>query len=415
MPKTKRVVGRLAGKKLGKYTKVMKKRPSSNKRTYKRKRTYKKKKMYKRKYTKKTSYKTKFRGFPLVHVCIERGEILTINATSQLQYLGHHSTPRSLMYRAVWLAAFHKLMQKASVAPRTATSQYIFSATTQIGVGYRKGLVSASAPYGPFGYLQENWTPGAGNRTAEEFAIWAMQPARPWNSSVEISEFCRLVTADSSFSGAIRPNVEIDLTALRINYEAKSSLKMQNRSKTGTSTEADVVDDVPLYGKLYRGYGTGPTHDDHTIATNFHADDTFGVIKQVGISDLLEPAPANQFQNVVAAGKIGLNAGQIKTSILTDKRSFLFNTLIQHIRGNSGEIYTGTFTAYTSASLLKYRLDFKLGRYELAGLEKVMDVDSTPIVIAYECQHDIKVGAYEGKPRNMSTYFKSVVGTLSTA
>lgn len=413
MPKTKRVVGRLAGKKLGRYTKV-KKRPSMKKRTFKKKRTYKKK-MYKRKIVKKTSYKTKFRGFPLVHVCVERGEILTINAVNQLQYLGHHSTPTSLMYRALWLAAFHKLMEKASVVPRSADSQYAFSATTQIGVGYRRALINTGTPYDPQNYTQENWTPGAGNRTAEEFAIWAMASVRPWNSVTEITEFVRLVTADSSFNAAVRPNVEVDLMGMKIKYEAKSSLKIQNRSKTGASTEADVVDDVPLYGRLYRGYGTGPTHDDHTIATNFHADNTFGVIKQEGKSGLLEPGTPHQFKNVVAAGKIGLNAGQIKTSVITDTRTFDFNTLIQHIRGNSGAIYEGNFVTYTSASLLRFRTDYKLGRYELACLEKVMNVDSTQIVIAYECQHDIKVGAYEGRRRNMSMYFKSVPGTLSTA
>lgn len=349
-----------------------------------------------------------------VHMVVERGEVLTLGSTSQVQFVGHHTTPEAILLRGMWMAAFNKLMGKAAAVPVNETNtQYNFLANTFITITYRKSLQDAVAPYNPAARSFESYQPGLGSYSPEQFADWALSDARPWNNTNEIVDFSRMTIQDTTFNPDIRLNTEILLSEMSVTYFAKSALKMQNRSKTGTSTEADVIDDVPLYGKTYFGNGRGPILMNDVNQTKFVADNYFGVIKQAGYSGgVEEPVDPSDFRYVKRSGKIAIAAGQIKTSVIKDQRTISWNRLYE-LAGTRKSNF-GRQDVISNQSSLKYYSNRALGKFEVCGLEKVMNVDNTiPIVIAYECQHDLVIKLKQKRKQIAGIYFKSNVGTLA--
>lgn len=347
-----------------------------------------------RKVKKSKKYRMRKRGG--VNFVVERGKVVT--GTESL-YIGHTSTPMNTLLRATWVAIFNKLMDKASIQPYGSQNGITFLATTIISVSYK---------FEGVGITQENYTPGAGSVTGLLFADWAMNNARPWNNNANNAniEFYRVLVADySSYNANIRSNVEIKLWGTKINYIAKSSLKMQNRTRTGTSTSTDVIDDVPIYGKSYGGKGYGPTYADPTVGTgsiSLTADSGFGVIEYAPIvseNGLQEPFDPIELARCRTAGKISIDPGQIKTSVVTDKRSVYFNTLMR--------MFLPRISLTTAPPKTP---GLRVGNYKMYGLEKVMNVDNAVILtLAYECQHNLTLEVKETRTKVVTSYFTSSV------
>jgi len=160
---------------------------------------------------------------------------------------------------------------------------------------------------------------------------------------------------------------------------SKSSLKMQNRTVNSSGNdEADDVDNVPLYGKVYQGPGNYFLVNDNyynpliTFQSNYLVD---GYDKT---SDLCEPPPLGQMQRCRTIGKAHLDPGQIKTSVLTDTRKLNINQL-NSIIGKS-EATSNTLPLGKQRSFIYEKM-----------IQAVATTDITAIKMAYEV--DLKTGA----------------------
>jgi len=338
------------------------------------------KKLLGKKFLKRGDTKLRLKGgYNLIR---ETGEVQSRG--QHCAYIGHTSTILTDLHRAVWGALFNKLMFKASVLQWGPTSTVTFDVNTSINIQYKIA--------GTGSLVNEQYAPGAVSVSPDTFITWATSNLRPWNDNTVNEtrfEFYRMSVNCSSYNPEIRSNVEINLFNTQIKYFCKSALKIQNRSKTGTSTEADVVDDVPLYGKAYYGKGQGPVLNAPLSSTiNLIADSTTGVIFPATVTDsfLQEPLNPIELAKVKSYGKISINPGQIKTSVVIERKTMYFNTLMAKLIPRRGLASNNC----------------PLGKFRLMALEKIMHVDATLINLAYECQCNTTVAITE-KKRQLQT------------
>lgn len=199
---------------------------------------------------------------------------------------------------------------------------------------------------------------------------------------------------------------ELDLEFTKVNVYVKSSLKVQNRSVTVVGNqEADDVDNVPLYGKSYTGRGTGllirDTQRQNNTSNSFGSDVRHGLMAYVAATDLSqslrEPPVGTIFANAKRSGKVKLEPGSIKSSVLTFKKNISFNSMIQMMVPQLCGFASGLFRQYS-----------QVGNCRVFAMEKILDDGAGGnIVAAYEINDNISVGLFSWKPRGtMNTYIK---------
>lgn len=127
------------------------------------------------------------------------------------------------------------------------------------------------------------------------------------------------------------PSVRLDLEHSYISSYFKSSMKIQNRTVNGIDTATDEVDNVPLYGRQYGGTGNGAEWqgqhngpDTKKFISNYNSGYIEG---SANSDDLKEPIHQMYFKYVTQKGKIHLDPGYIKTSVLTYKRNSSISVL----------------------------------------------------------------------------------------
>jgi len=186
---------------------------------------------------------------------------------------------------------------------------------------------------------------------------------------------------------AVNKTVQIDLRFLTFEYKCKSSLKMQNRSRNSLGTEADEVDNVPLNGRSYETSGTGFTYLDfnrRAIANvPFIIDPISGVITYNGDDDatnnLKEPPKAKFFLQSKYSGKLVLEPGHIKTSILTETKRMSLEKLVLLSKGD-----------FTSLKVLA-----RIGKSRMFALEKMISTNDGVAELAtsvfFENNYDLNV------------------------
>ncbi|MEY3324805.1 MAG: Lake Sarah-associated circular virus [Bacteroidota bacterium] len=123
---------------------------------------------------------------------------------------------------------------------------------------------------------------------------------------------------------------KLDMEKASIDLYSKSSLKMQNQTVADVDDkELDSVDNVPLIGKQYDGSGNYIQiektfyYPGASIVGNYYANG-FGPG-----SGLAEPQPLSVVKRANRVGSLKLQPGIIKTSVLTHRRKFNINTLLQ--------------------------------------------------------------------------------------
>lgn len=172
-----------------------------------------------------------------------------------------------------------------------------------------------------------------------------------------------------------------DLSAAMFTYRSKSALKLQNRTINSTGlTEADEVDNVPLYGKSYEGDGNffrvkGGYSSEGTIAPlSGVAPPTLENVA-LNTSYLAEPPKPSQLLHVKRNGTIHLDPGEIKTSVIYHSIKISLNTLMKKLR------YNTSVAGVASPECL-------LGNYRVFALEKMLKVGKESSVsqmkVAYE-------------------------------
>jgi len=150
------------------------------------------------------------------------------------------------------------------------------------------------------------------------------------------AELWKIRIYPTTFS-TVQRHTEINLRTLKFDIYCKSSLKMQNRSKNPLGSEADEVDNVPVYGKSYQINGSAYLlNDQHrtgaTAFTPYIASQDHGFTALQSSSDgsgaLREPPVNTYFANCRKAAKIRIEPGHIKTSVLTTKKVVSFVSLL---------------------------------------------------------------------------------------
>jgi len=151
----------------------------------------------------------------------------------------------------------------------------------------------------------------------------------------------------------------INLLTASVEYYIKSSLKLQNRTHNASNNEADDVDNTPLNGKYYEGSGNGTQWAAGTSGiTPFITSDSTGVIAKASSDyQFKEPPPKNLFKNVKKYDKVRINPGELKTSVLTYKRTHSLNKLTGMLSFNNA-VYDLT----------------PMGKFRFFALEKMISI-----------------------------------------
>lgn len=188
----------------------------------------------------------------------------------------------------------------------------------------------------------------------------------------------------------------IRLEAAYVETYVKMDLKMQNRTVFGSGANDDVVDDVanqPLYGKSYSGVGLGPRPRGATVSQGFTANVNTGIIA-FGASSagtpFNEPLDYQYYQNVNKIGKIHMDGGQLKTSVISKRAIFQFGNLMNMINRQLND--AGSTTAPADKSYIPK----KLAEYKMYAAEKMIDAGATgftPTVVLMAWEHNVKISA----------------------
>lgn len=283
-------------------------------------------------------------------------------------FVGHSTCPQYTMKLMIGRALGKSLMINAGQAVQSITDSMNVAAGDTISVGYR-GTPTGSV-------VIETFTFVAGSLTVEAFAQWFANILRPWNNVANRPEqyvFDRLTLQTGGNSFWLRLDNAI------INVYCKSSFKMQNRSTNVADQEADVVNNIPVFGKRYYGTGTGSVYRNYGAAFRINADNTFGIISAQPVTNSLqEPPQPHEFKNLKSYGKIKIEPGDIKTSVLVYKKSMTIDKMWQ-LLANAG----------SPAATVALRNDAErsvLGKFSFMALEKIMDPgsDTGGVSVAWE-------------------------------
>lgn len=183
----------------------------------------------------------------------------------------------------------------------------------------------------------------------------------------------------------------LDLHYMRIQHYAKSAIKFQNRTvNSAGNVEADDVDNVPLYGKTYDGFGKNWIQlEDRWYYPPLVNEENSTNLASTVTGVLAEPAPLSTIKGCSKSGKIHLDPAEIKTSVLTsgfkmNANKFLF--LLARDQGGDSNIVN-------------------LGKVRLITLEKMIQAVETTnengIKLFYET--DLKTGTIVTCPNVIHT------------
>jgi len=179
----------------------------------------------------------------------------------------------------------------------------------------------------------------------------------------------------------------ISLKRCMVYLKGKSSLKIQNTTSEVSTGDEESLNNVPLHGKAYYGKGTGTegiTNDSAAITSGvtFRADNEYGAIAKVPTERWYqEIPPPSQFTQVSTFGKIVLDPGHIKTSVVSFYKAIPLNSIYRSLFDNDiNEKHTKT----------------RAGVYRFVLLEKMI-ASTTPtadnqIKIQYEV--NLRMGCY---------------------
>jgi hypothetical protein len=319
----------------------------------------------------------------------ETGGTQASAASGEIVYVGH-SFPIRTMKECVWWTVLRQLAIKAGFRVgqfEPATTWIAIGANADDSILYRYKATADGAVIATTFVLAANTI----SQTIEELSkdlqtgnaegvLWLDMYYQP------------KVTVTTAVSNANLVCLKLD--SCKIKLDMKGDLKIQNRTvNVSTITNEDDVNNSPIYGKSYEGMGSGPyikgNNVGSTSAFSFIANNVTGVIAVSPTQDhFKEPLDYQMFQPVKKIGKIHLDPGQIKTSVISKRISMDLNRFFLLI----SPVNTDTATA-TSQGLGQRRVDGTLANYRMFAVEKLLDANistlTTPVTVAYE--HNLKI------------------------
>lgn len=331
---------------------------------------------------------TKFERYGVMET-IERGGVVDggVNDANvgNTVAVGHMTFPQARVARLLWIAIVKHLIIKAGVSTLTSLTDAIegLVAGDKITVSYYASPDSGSlASY--------THTAVAGD------SVWsigvALQSWAALQTNMQNAEVYQISYQAFAATSAL-PYTVVNLRLCKVYYKAKSTLKIQNRTISTTGGDEESVDNVPLYGKIYFGMGTGAiamTRDNAytTAARDFIGDDTVGAIAKVPTEKWYqEPVGPEHFTNCKRFGKVHLDPGHIKTSVLNTYKVMSLSKMIR-------ELYS------IDAANLTHEHSW-IGVYRFMLLEKMLNTvagsTTNSIKIGYEVNMNFGVYITVGK------------------
>lgn len=307
-----------------------------------------------------------------VQYTFEYGEVLT--TTTQFQAIGHCNLPAVKAHANLWRLVLKKLLFKAGVQLEG------FDIVLPLAVGDTIVLTYQIEDDGAL--LTETYTFASGNNLESLTGFFASDARGYYGSNTSAPLFKDMQYLPVAFNATTRPAF-IKLKDAMLDIYSKSSLKIQNRSIQDAGDDEQSVDNVPLYGKSYEGTGNGTTwtRSSSTPAVQFHANSSTGVIKQTatalsfGFSNLGEPPSPVELQGAIKSGKVRIEPGTIKTSVLESNYAVSFQRFMDQ-------------TWYIDLPVAS-NVRCHIGKYRFMCLEKILDAE-TGKSITLAIEHNLK-------------------------
>jgi hypothetical protein len=249
--------------------------------------------------------------------------------SNECVYIGHSVAPFVQLRKMAATALIKELMLRAGANVNRMESPLEVQATDKIIVRFN---------YHPSSILVLDTFNFAAAGTVSDAVAWFENPARGWNIQDADSDnrtfYSIQFLPSDNLNYKLRPTT-LHMARSRVHYVAKSALKIQNRTVSTLGDEADDVDNVPLYGKSYEGNGTGTVHirmprTDISPPSFYANKETSVILEEFNNAENgapREPPETTQFDKITKEGKIKLEPGEIKTSVLNWSTSTSFDNL----------------------------------------------------------------------------------------
>lgn len=296
--------------------------------------------------------------------------------------VGHCTMPALLVSQMLWRAIVKQILIRMGQTNMTLwTSSFGGLISDQIEIVY-KASAGDSDNVGTVTYTFA----GTSADTPEAIASYFhTQFLTLYSPILEILR-CRFIpTANSPFRA-----VWMKLTNLNMHLYSKSSLKVQNQTVGSTTGDEESVNNVPLNGKAYycKGSRADPQNAEYkNLLTNpgagFSCSDEYGHLAKVPSEAWYqEPVNPQHFGNVKGFGKVVINPGHVKTSVLTDSGVFTIAFLMRNVL--TPNVNSGTHTR-VNVGTMRFMILEKMLTCAAASAENA-------IKLGFEVQ--IQMGAY---------------------
>jgi len=333
----------------------------------------------KRKYAKKNWKKQKYG----VSLNKESGKLYT---AQECIFIGHATCPIQTMRENMWRALVKRLYLEGGGYDLTDMNKAL-PAATRFDVFWKNDGISGAQSVESFVTV--------GVETLEIVAQWCASNDRVFNNgeyaNTRIYTWFRVWSDIDPVANSLQ-QARISLANVYINYTISCSYKIQNRSINAVDwspQDGDNVDNVPLYGKSYEGNGNGVIVKNYNtpLAPTLMADMNFGMIEGgATVNNLNEPPYASDFMFAKRSGKVRIEPGTIKTSVLRYKKTASFLNLQREFNVSNDIAYVANIPV-TAKRMTRF------GKFRMFGLEKMIDAQSgLPMTIATE--HNIRMDTW---------------------
>lgn len=319
----------------------------------------------------------------------EKGGVVT---QDKCLYVGHSTGAQEKIKRVLFSAIIRKLFKK--VGHEFAS----FKEEASLSHASRFGVVKLD-----FALSQEGTILGEDNASTAveaghtyETVVTNLMTAydvatSSTNYSVHLHSIRFIPVTDAAASGLETMEFKLHLSGARIIMFVSSNLKIQNRTLSSSHTEdanhayiSDSVENNPLQGKSYYGFGNGFRYgwsNDAANSTEFFCNPLSGLITAdpdeatltAELKDLLQRPPSSRLlRHCKGSGGVMLNPGLIKGSTLR----YNLNTTIDAL--------LSALVPYSSEPATHH---FRFGKSRMFALEKMMhtdDANEPDISIGYE-------------------------------
>lgn len=307
---------------------------------------------------------------------LEKGATMAPNVSG---VVGHITCPRTQMQRVMLGAILMKLFARVGIKCPIPSKPMIGVTTGDtIVVNFQYGAISNDS-------CNFGLTAGATFTQALNacVSVWDAKIASIGSSLLYNNIRFKSVEYLGSGNAATPGSAIIDLSEAKIKLIASSMLKVQNRSVGEVGDEnADDVDNVPIQGKIYSGWGTGPMSrfqlDNSTL---LHGDVATGVIAVQDPADMSDAPLPTLFNGVKNSGFVKIMPGQINRHYLK------YNVVM----------YLDTFCRTVVFGIGDNNPDMRLGKFGFMVLEKTLETNNvSPLAmsISYENQLHITSKIY---------------------